>query len=114
MSEPNRCGPHSQIASNEQIRISQCPCGAYHVTFLRKGVSLQLGLADVKGLAEATGVALRVSEAEDRGKLLATGTGSTINLLPPAGARALGLPAPTALAPAQRCRAPRAPATEHR
>ena len=80
MSEPSRCGPHAQIAHNERIRISQCACGSYHVTFAQKGVTVQLGLEDVRAITEAMGVALRVAEAEDRGRAIASsGTGSTIN-----------------------------------
>ena len=79
MSESSRCGPHTQIAFNDHVRISQCPCGAYHVSFPKKGVSMQLSLEDVRALTEGMGVALRVADAEERGRLLASGTGSTIN-----------------------------------
>ena len=80
MSEPSRCGPHTQIAQNDNVRITQCACGAYHVNFLKKGVTVQLGAEDVRALAESTGIALRVADAEARGRALAaTGTGSTIN-----------------------------------
>ena len=80
MSEPSRCGPHTQIAHNERVRISQCACGSYHVTFAQKGVTVQLGLEEVRAITDALGVALRVAEAEDRGRAIAaSGTGSTIN-----------------------------------
>ena len=79
MSEPSRCGPHTQLVSNENVRISQCPCGTYHVSFAKKGVSIQLGTEEVKALADGMGIALRVADAEARGRSLATGTGSSIN-----------------------------------
>ena len=60
MSDPSRCGPHTQIAQNERLRITQCACGSYHVNFPQKGVTVQLGLEDVRAIA-------------------ASGTGSTIN-----------------------------------
>jgi hypothetical protein len=56
------------------------PCGAYHVAFLKKGITIQMRREDVRGLLEATGTALRVAEAEDRGKELASrGDGTIIN-----------------------------------
>jgi hypothetical protein len=80
MSEPSRCGPHTQIAQNDRVRITQCPCGAYHVALAQKGLTVQLGLEDVQALSQAMGVALRVADAEERGKAIAaSGTGSTIN-----------------------------------
>lgn len=79
MSDQSRCGPHAQIANNDHVRISQCPCGAYHLTFVKRGVSIQIALEDVKALAEGMGVAVRVAEAEVRGRMLADGTGSSVN-----------------------------------
>jgi hypothetical protein len=79
MSEQSRCGPHTQISSNEQIRLTQCPCGAYHLNLVKKGVTLQINRDEAKALLEGMTVALRVAEAEDRGRLLAAGNGSTIN-----------------------------------
>jgi hypothetical protein len=75
------CGPHTQLVSNDNVRISQCPCGAYHVALVRKGVSVQLGAEEVRALSEGFGVALKVADAEARGRLLADGDGSSINLL---------------------------------
>jgi hypothetical protein len=79
MSEPNRCGPHTQITSSDDVRISQCPCGTYHLNFQRHGVTMQMGAAELRSLAEATGVALRVADAEARGKALAATRGPSTN-----------------------------------
>lgn len=79
MSEPSRCGPHAQLASNEHVRVSQCPCGTYHVSLVKRGISLQLGVADVKAIAEAFGVAVRVADAEERGRCLTGAPGTAAN-----------------------------------
>jgi hypothetical protein len=77
MSEPTRCGPHSTISSNESARLTQCSCGVYHLYLLKRGVSMQLTADEMRGVAEAVGLAMRVAEAEDRCAPLA-GSG-TIN-----------------------------------
>jgi hypothetical protein len=74
--EGNRCGPHAQIALNDAIKITQCTCGAYHVSLLKRGVSVQIGVAEVRALAEGMGIAVRVADAEARGLALAQGTPS--------------------------------------
>jgi hypothetical protein len=79
MSNPSKsCGPHSTIVSNDRLRITQCPCGAYHVALNQRGVSVQMSLDEVKALSEGCGVALRVADAEARGAMLASCTG-TVN-----------------------------------
>jgi hypothetical protein len=65
-SKPAKCGPHTTIASNEAIRVSQCTCGAYHLNLLRRGLSLQLGLDELQKVAGALGLAVRVADVEGR------------------------------------------------
>lgn len=71
MSQKSSCGPHTQLVSNEHLRVSQCPCGTYHVSFLKRGVALQMGEAEVRALGEGMGVVVRVADAEARGRVLA-------------------------------------------
>ena len=65
-----RCGPHTTITSNDTVRITQCTCGVYHVNFVKKGVSIQMGIDDVRRLTEGVELAVRVADAETRGKEL--------------------------------------------
>lgn len=71
MSE-RRCGPHTKLVQNDHLRISQCPCGSYHVSFVKRGVSLQLAEAEARALAEGFTVVARVADAEARGRALGT------------------------------------------
>ncbi len=71
MSE-RRCGPHTKLVDNENVRISQCPCGSYHVNFVRRGFSLQMGEAEARALTEGLSVVVRVADAEARGRALGT------------------------------------------
>ena len=68
MSEPkqSKCGPHTTIASNEAVRLSQCTCGAYHLNLLRRGVSLQVTADELRKVADAVGLAVRVADVEGR------------------------------------------------
>ena len=79
MSQSKACGTHTPVASNENVRISQCACGVYHVSFTRKGVSIQLGEAEMRALAETSGIAIRIADAESRGRAIVTDTGRPTN-----------------------------------
>ena len=80
MSEPSRCGPHSTIATNESARLTQCSCGVYHLHLLKRGLTMQLSADEMKGVAEAVGLAMRVAEAEDRcATLPGSAAGGTVN-----------------------------------
>ncbi len=62
------CGSQTTLVSNDQVRIAQCACGTYHVTFNKRGLSLQMGAAEARALGEAMGIVMRVADAEDRGR----------------------------------------------
>jgi hypothetical protein len=36
------CGKHVELASDEHVRITQCPCGTVHLTMIRNGVTLRM------------------------------------------------------------------------
>lgn len=71
MSE-RRCGPHTKLVENDNLRVSQCPCGSYHVTFVKRGLTMQMGEAEARALTEGLNVVVRVAEAEARGRALGT------------------------------------------
>ena len=73
MSAKNSCGPHTELMSNNAVRVTRCACGTVHVTFLTSGVTVRMA-ADVfrsvtSGLLAATE---RMDERTDFGS-----TGST-------------------------------------
>ncbi len=65
MSEPkSACGPHHVIVSTDGVRLAKCPCGAFHVTLVQSGVTLQLTRERLGELGRAIGVALPPEQAE--------------------------------------------------
>ncbi len=76
---PSKCGQHAVLTSNAVVRITQCGCGTYHVTLVRRSLTLQMGEAEARAIAEGFGVALRVADAEARGQALAGGSGPPAN-----------------------------------
>ncbi|MCU0684845.1 MAG: hypothetical protein MUF34_21805 [Polyangiaceae bacterium] len=78
-SSPSKCGQHAVLTSNAALRITQCGCGTYHVTFVRRAMVMQMTEAEVRALAEGLGIALRVADAQARGRALAKGSGPPAN-----------------------------------
>ena len=67
-----KCGKHAEIVKTGDVRITQCPCGSYHLHLQNRGVSVQLGEEEMRKLAEALDVTVRVADAEVRGRELAS------------------------------------------
>ena len=42
MAEKRSCGKHVDLASNGAVKITQCPCGTFHVTLHASGVTLRM------------------------------------------------------------------------
>jgi len=65
MAQRNRCGKHTELATNDAVRVTQCPCGAVHVTLLANGVTVRVPEAGLKALTRGLMTALdKVEEAE--------------------------------------------------
>jgi hypothetical protein len=61
MDESNStCGPHTEIVKTEGMRITRCTCGTIHVTFVRNGLTVQLGAAQFAEAAQALALAKTV------------------------------------------------------
>jgi hypothetical protein len=58
MSERKPCGKHTELATNESVRVTQCPCGTVHLTLLANGVTVRLPESAVKNLTRAMMLAL--------------------------------------------------------
>jgi len=68
------CGPHVDLASNDAIKITRCPCGTVHVTLLSSGVTVRMN-ADV--LKNATiGLKAAVERLEQSVIVASTGSSS--------------------------------------
>jgi hypothetical protein len=53
------CGARTELAKNENVRITRCACGAIHLHFARTGVSLQLSEEAFRDLTAASNEGLR-------------------------------------------------------
>lgn len=58
MAQRNGCGKHTELANNESVRMTQCPCGTVHVTFMANGVTLRLPESALKNVTRAMMTAL--------------------------------------------------------
>lgn len=36
------CGPHTDIVSNNAVRVTRCTCGTLHVTLVASGVTVRM------------------------------------------------------------------------
>lgn len=69
------CGPRTELAKNDAVRITRCPCGTIHLHFTRSGVSLQLAEDALGDLARASAEALGDIEMAGRAGQGSTPTG---------------------------------------
>ena len=53
MSEKRPCGKHVDLASNGAVKITQCPCGTFHVTLHASGVTVRMNEETFKGATSA-------------------------------------------------------------
>lgn len=51
MAAPKKCGPHTELASNEATRVTRCGCGTVHVTLLGPGVTFRMPADAFRGVA---------------------------------------------------------------
>ena len=59
----NACGPQTEIAANNVVRVTRCTCGVLHVTLLGNGVTVRMTAEQLRGVSAAFGTALeRIDE----------------------------------------------------
>ena len=64
MAQRNGCGKHIELASNESVRVTQCPCGTVHMTLLANGVTVRLPETALKTLTR--GLMTALDKVEER------------------------------------------------
>ncbi len=67
------CGAHVDLASNDAIRITRCPCGTVHVTLLGSGVTVRM---NADAMRNAT-IGLKAAVERLDQAVIVQGTGST-------------------------------------
>ncbi len=67
------CGSHTELVSNNAIRVTRCACGTVHVTVLASGVTMRMSQEVFRGTAAGMKSAVeKLDEAPHLG-------GATIN-----------------------------------
>ena len=69
----NTCGPHTELVSNDAVRITRCTCGMVHVTIQASGVTVRMPQDAFRNVAAGMGVAAEKLVE----KIDITSTGST-------------------------------------
>jgi hypothetical protein len=50
MASPKKCGPHTEMASNDAVRVTRCSCGTVHMTLLGPGVTVRMSAESFRGV----------------------------------------------------------------
>ena len=65
------CGTHTELVSNNHVRVTRCTCGTVHVTFVASGVTLRMQGDTLRQAAAG------LRGAVDKMETTITSTGST-------------------------------------
>ena len=72
MSSKN-CGPHTELASNDSVRVTKCSCGTVHVTLHGSGVTVRMKEEALRGVtAGLAGALSRIDGTEEQAAHLGT------------------------------------------
>lgn len=65
MSDRKACGKHATLGSNAAVRVTQCTCGAVHVTLVANGVTFRVNEDSLRSITHGLMSALdKVDERE--------------------------------------------------
>lgn len=48
---PKTCGQHTELASNDSVRVTRCTCGTVHVTLLSNGITVRMSADSLRAAA---------------------------------------------------------------
>ena len=57
------CGQHTELATNDAVRITRCGCGTVHVTVHASGVTMRLSPENARNLMQGLRAAFDRPEA---------------------------------------------------
>lgn len=69
MASPSKCGPHTELASTDAVRVTRCGCGTVHMTMVRSGVTVRMPSDAFRGVASGLKAA---ADRLDEGAMLGT------------------------------------------
>lgn len=67
------CGQHTELASNNAVRVTRCGCGTVHVTVVASGITMRLSAEAFRNVAAG----LRAAETRIGETTEISATGST-------------------------------------
>ncbi len=73
MSKP-ACGQHTELVSNNAVRVTRCTCGTVHVTIVASGVTVRMPADAFRNVA--TGLRAAADKLESSTEITATGSTS--------------------------------------
>jgi hypothetical protein len=68
------CGAHTELSSNNAVRITRCGCGTVHVTLIASGVSVRMNADVLRGAA--SGLKAAVDKLGEQVEISSTGSTS--------------------------------------
>jgi hypothetical protein len=54
----SNCGPHTELVSNNTVRVTRCNCGTVHVTMIASGVTVRMNAETFRNVASALKLAV--------------------------------------------------------
>jgi hypothetical protein len=58
----SNCGPHTELVSNNTVRVTRCSCGTVHVTMIASGVTVRMNAETFRNVASSLKVAVDRSD----------------------------------------------------
>ena len=68
------CGSHTELISNNAVRVTRCTCGTVHVTLQASGVTVRMPADVFRNVAAGLGVASE--KLEEKAEITSTGSTS--------------------------------------
>jgi len=54
----SNCGPHTELVSNNTVRVTRCSCGTVHVTMVTSGVTVRMNAETFRNVASGLKLAV--------------------------------------------------------
>ena len=58
MASEKNCGPHTELVSNSQTRVTRCTCGTVHITLNSSGITIRMSDTAFRNTAAGLKIAL--------------------------------------------------------
>ena len=73
----NACGQHTELLSNNAVRVTRCTCGTVHVTLIASGVTVRMQADAFRNIV--AGLRVAADKLENPADITPTGGSTSIN-----------------------------------